>query len=261
MIEFIIFFLVFVLLIIFLFRKVSSKSKLSNVITSHHKKHFNDAITDIKLEPYGCFSNLKGKFFLKKINPYSRISKFDSGIIISDTHQERDVLELIKQVIDNGYDLYGTKIYKKYFHTPDKFKYITIEELGALGKLAGYNYLSIYKIDKLEKGSVYLTYSPPMDTAITDSVGMDYTQEQYDKNLTKSDLSTYTLTPKLNKYTDEEKREPEKELSCGHPCLPFGEPMTFKDSKGDIRQYMCGSVAYPNIKTPPRYAVYKIVET
>ena len=260
MIQFVIFFLVFVIIIIVLFRRTTIKSKFeSQLLPSHHKKRFNDTISNIKLEPYGCFSNLKTKFFLKQINPNNKTGTFDSGIIISESNQEQDILELIKKVIDNGYDLYGNQIYKKFINRPEKFNFISIEELGALGKFAGYNYLSIYKIGPLQKGSVYLTYSPPMETQISDSVGLDYLD--YSKNLTKSDLSTYTLTPKLNNFTDEQKNEKGKELACGHPCLPFGEPLTYKDPEGNIRQYMCGSIAYPNIKTPSRYAVYKIVES
>ena len=67
------------------------------------------------------------------------------------------------------------------------------------------------------------------------------------------------LTPKLNNYTNEEEKAPDKELSCGYPCLSDGDPEIFNDNDTK-RQYMCGSVGYPNIKTQIRFAVYKIVE-
>jgi hypothetical protein len=35
--------------------------------------------------------------------------------------------------------------------------------------------------------------------------------------------------------------------------------MTFVEN-GITKQYMCGSVGYPDIKTPPRFAVYHILE-
>jgi hypothetical protein len=269
---YIVFFFIFAIGLIFLFRFIHSKGTKSNFEISKHfetsetvidrgKKRLTDIYSDIVLEPYGCFSNLKGKFFLKKVNPYSKVKDdFDSGIIISDTQQEKDMRNLIERVRKNGFDIYANKIYNKYNDSPDKYKYTSIKEIAALGKLAGYNYLSIYKTGTLEKGSIYLTYSPPMDVSVTEMYGIDYTPEQYTNSLTKSDLPNYALTPKLNNYTDDQRKEPGKELGCGYPCLPFGEPLTFKDPQGNIRQFMCGSVSYPDIKTPPRYAVYKIVE-
>ena len=80
-----------------------------------------------------------------------------------------------------------------------------------------------------------------------------------ENNYTVSDLPNYTLTPKLNNYTNEEEKAPGKEMSCGYPCLPNNKPLTFVEN-GITKQYMCGSVGYPDIKTPPRFAVYKIVE-
>ena len=80
-------------------------------------------------------------------------------------------------------------------------------------------------------------------------VGTDYTDKKYNSELTKSDLPGYTLTPALNNTT---------ELICGFPCTANGKKQTFKDSSGNERQYMCGSTTYPDIKTPPRFTVYKI---
>ena len=111
--------------------------------------------------------------------------------------------------------------------------------------MAGYNYLSVYKINETTRGKIYLSYSPPMD-------------ELMDNKLTKSEK--YTLTPVLNKYTNELEKAPEKELSCGYPCMSGDKPETFVEN-GVVKQYMCGSAGYPTIKTPSRFAVYKIVET
>ena len=85
-----------------------------------------------------------------------------------------------------------------------------------------------------------------------------FSDEKYKNSLSSSDLPNYTLTPRLNNYTNELENDTSKELSCGYPCLPFNKPDTFVDSQGVTRQYMCGSVAYPTIKTPSRYAVYEI---
>jgi hypothetical protein len=210
---------------------------------------------DIRLEPYGCFSNLEEKFFLKNLNPYSKDNVYDSGIIISETNSDNDVKKLITKVINNGYDNYGFHILNKYESIPDAYQNISILELAILGKLAGYNYLSIYKINLNTRGKVYLTYSPPLDKALD----YNYTNDEYNKTLSVPDLP-YTLTPKVGNYTNEVENAPGKELSCGYPCLPFNKPMIFNDN-GVEKQYMCGSVGFPTIKTQPRFSVYKIVET
>jgi hypothetical protein len=90
-------------------------------------------------------------------------------------------------------------------------------------------------------------------------IDFNASSSEYNQNVSKSDLPKYTLTPKLNNYTNEEENAAGKEFSCGYPCLPGGNPMTFTEN-GVTKQYMCGSVAYPNIRTPPRFAVYKITE-
>ena len=60
-------------------------------------------------------------------------------------------------------------------------------------------------------------------------------QTFYKKYTSKPDLPDHSLT-KGNSDV------------CGHPC-------------NDGSNYMCGSIVYPNIKTPPQFAVYHIVET
>ena len=197
------------------------KSKVKERKPDHvnpRKTDLNEIYKDITLEPYGCFSSLDEKFFLKK--------ETDSSIIISN---KQDTIDLIKKVNDNGFDIYANKILHKDLDKLDIF------ELGVLGKLAGYNYLSVYKIDENTQGKVYLTYSPPMDKA--------------EGKLSVSDLPGYTLKSKPGQFTNETEKAPGKELSCGYPCNP---------SSGEI--YMCGSVGYPDIKTPSRFAVYHIKE-
>lgn len=227
--------------------------------TRPRKTDLNEIYKDISLQPYGCFSSLDEKFFLKQINPYISGNIIDSGIIISEKDDMRD---LITRVINNGFDQFGYKMIHKYDKDPNGYsKNMSIKEIGILGKLAGYNYLSIYKLDEHTRGNIYLTYSPPMDDQITLlSSDPDLTKNpEYIKNVSKTDLPNYTLTPKLNNYTNEVAKGTGKEMACGYPCLPNDKPMTFEEN-GVTKQYMCGSVAFPSIKTPPRFAVYQIVE-
>ena len=90
------------------------------------------------------------------------------------------------------------------------------------------------------KKQIFFSYSPPL----------------YSNSVLEPDLP-FTLTPPLNGYTDEIENASGKELSCGYPC-------SYKDGKLQItpdgKQYMCGSIVHPTIKTPPRYAVYQIYE-
>jgi len=240
---------------------VQFKEKETPVLEKQAKKvrpkrtDLNEIYKDISLKPYGCYSSLDEKFFLKKINPYVDTNIFDSGIIISENRRTDDMRELIQRVINNGFEPFAYKMLHKYDSDPNGYsKNMNIIEIGILGKLAGYNFLSVYKIDEHTRGKIYLTYSPPMD----DQLEYNYTEKEFNSNLTKPDAG-YTLTPRLNNYTNEEEKAPGKELSCGYPCLPYDKPLTFEED-GVTKQYMCGSVAYPNIKTPPRFAVYQIVE-
>ena len=220
-----------------------------------NKQSLSDIYRDIKIEPYGCFINVKDKFFAKQINPYAKIKVYDSGIFIQEYHYNSEFRNLINNVINNGFDEYGYYLLKKY--PKDDFTNITLKEIASLGKLAGYSYMSIYKLNEDSVGNVYLTYSPPMDKELA----MGYTQNEYNLQLSKSDLPNHSLTPRLNKYTNEKDVEPGEELSCGYPCKSGGKFETLKDSSGNESHYMCGSTSYPDIKTPPRYAVYQIIET
>ena len=212
----------------------------NNLVQKPSVYRLTDYYKDIKLQPYGCFTQLDEKFFQKQLNIYT--NNYDSLLIINDNTSDIDIKALVAKVLDNGYDIYAFKILHKY---KGGYQNISIEEIGILGKLAGYNYLSVYKINETTRGKIYLSYSPPMD-------------ELMDDKLTKS--LSYTLTPSLNNYTNETEKVPGKELSCGYPCKLDGKPETFNDN-GIVKQYMCGSVGFPTIKTPSRFAVYKIVET
>jgi len=211
-----------------------------------------DIFGDIGIVPYGCFTNIKDEFFRSCINPYSKTKIPDGGIFISNYPQ--DMVQLINNVITNGYNLYGHNLMSKYSGT--NYDNLHVQEIATLAKLNGYNYISIYEENEngtpaaLNGGStkkIFISYSPPMiDT-------------QSSENVAKSDLPDYTLTPLLGKYRNEENTDKSLQLSCGYPCMSNGKPETF-NKDGKEYQYMCGSTAYPSVKTPSRYAVYQIVE-
>lgn len=206
-----------------------------------------DIFGDIGIVPYGCFTNIKDEFFTSCINPYSKTKVPDAGIFIS--NYPHDMVQLINNVITNGYNLYGHDLMSKYSGTD--YTNLHLQEIATLAKLNGYNYLSIYEEKQNSNDDttrkIFISYSPPMDDT------------KSSKNLAKSDLPDYTLTPLLGKYRNEENKDSSLQLSCGYPCMSNGKPETF-NKDGKEYQYMCGSIAYPSIKTPPRYAVYQIVE-
>ena len=199
-----------------------------------------DIIKDINIRPIGCFTNIKDLYFKSCINPYSKDKKEDSGIRI--TNYPEDIINLINIVIQNGYDLYGNEI--KNIYKGSDYSNLNIKQLSSLGYLSGYRYISIYKNDINEHKNIFFSYGPPQPDRDTDF---------------KSDLPDYQLTPKFNNYTNENENESGKELSCGYPCLKDKQPEIFVEN-GIKKQYMCGSITYPTIKTPPRYAVYEIYE-
>ena len=243
----------FSIIVIVFFMSINNQFKSKSKITTRkpNKMDLTEIFKDIYLEPYGCFSNLDEKFFAKQVNPYSKTNVLDSGIIISESKANEDTKDLIKQVINNGYDQFGYRMIHKY---KNDYTNMDIHEIGILAKLAGYNYLSIYKLNEKTRGTIHLDYSPPLDNQLP----FNATKEEYQKSLSKPE--NYTLTPKLNNYTNEIEKAEGKELSCGYPCSKNGKnALTFK-SNGVEKQYMCGSVGYPDIKTPTRFAVYRIVE-
>jgi len=225
----------------------SSLSTVNDICPIINKPNFstvNDPINNINIEPIGCFTNVKDLFFISCINPYSNNQIEDSGIEI--INYPNDIINLTKQVIKNGYDLYGNTILNKYRGTD--YSNLSLIEFATLTYLCGYRYMSILSNGTDSKHEIFISYSQPMgDLTDNDSIA-------------KPDLPTYTLIPTNGNYAHENNLKSGKELSCGYPCLKDGKPQTFSDNYGTLRQYMCGSVVYPTIKTPPRYAVYKIFE-
>jgi hypothetical protein len=221
-----------VLLAIFLYKK--SKSNLENSYCPVIKNKINfDVIGDIDIKPIGCYINIIDAVFTSCVNPYSKETNPDNGITLS--KYPDDTLNIIKKIINNGYDLYGNKILNKYRGTD--YSQLSIIELATLGYLSGYKFMSITSEKQLQ---VFFSYSQPLK----DNYGTK----------AKPDLP-FTLMPK-NGYTDEIENAPGKELSCGFPCMQNGKPQT--SSSGEV--YMCGSLLHPTIKTTPRYSVYEIYE-
>jgi len=244
-------FFIILLVLLYVFINRQFKVSKSNLIRKPSKMDLTEIFRDIHLEPYGCFSTLDEKFFSKQVNPYSKTNVMDSGLIISESGANEDTNELIQQVINNGYDQFGYRMIHKYNSDYTK---MDIHEIGVLAKLSGYNYISVYKLNEHTRGNIYLSYSPPLES----QVPFHATDEDYRKSLSKP--NEYTLTPKLNNYTNEIEKAPGKELSCGYICSKNGkDPLTFNDS-GVEKHYMCGSTGFPDIKTPTRFAVYRIVE-
>ena len=177
---------------------------------------------DIYLEPYGCFSSLDTKFFASKIND----DKYDTGLILRNND---DIKRLVEKIIADGYDIFGNRLMRKYNNNYDN---INIIELGILGKLSGHNYISVFSYDENRRGNVYLTYSPPMDR----QVSYEPNDSKFKEHLSKSDAPDLSLTKN-------------KDIKvCGYSCI------------GDSNGFMCGSVGFPDMSAPTRFAVYRIAE-
>uniref|UniRef100_A0A6C0I894 Uncharacterized protein n=1 Tax=viral metagenome TaxID=1070528 RepID=A0A6C0I894_9ZZZZ len=214
----------------------------------------------ITIEPYGCFSNLKNQFFEELVNPYSKENgKINSSYFFTEYKSKNEIRPLILDVIKNGYSVFGKKMLSIY--DKNGLSGISLLDLAKLGKLAGYNYLSISKAPPDSKdlySKAYFTYSAPTVSSALYKYNTNYKPDEFKSILTNSDLPEHSLTPKVGKYTNEIDNEQGKEVSCGFPCTINGHDETFTDSNGITRQYMCGSVNYPTLKTPERYSVYKI---
>ena len=223
-----------------------------------------DNIDSIKIEPYGCFVNLKNQFFKETVNPYSKDqNQISSSYYFTESEKTKSLRRLILDVIKNGYTTFGNKMLQKYDNEGGT-KNISLLEMGKLGKLAGYNYMSVLRSPSDAEGTIYkayFTYSPPTISSALYRFNSNYTNKDFESILTDSDLPNHTLTPKLNNHISQISEDPsdQKELACGFPCITYGEPETFVDTQGVVRQYMCGSVNYPTLKTPEHYAVYKLI--
>jgi hypothetical protein len=263
------FFIFFTILIIVIFNFITKKTNPDSDDSEGDLLQQNnnlfagaDRIEDVNkitIEPYGCFTNLKNQFFQERVNPYSKDKNLiDSSYYFTESGKTKALRRLILDVIKNGYSTFGNEMLKKY-DTQGGNKNISLLEFAKLGKLAGYNYISVAKsdINSLNVTKAYFTYSPPTTSSALYKYTSNYSNEDFNSILTQTDLPEYTLTPKLNNYSSDIS-EKDKELACGFPCITFGQPETFNDPNGTVRQYMCGSINYPTLKTPERYAVYKI---
>jgi hypothetical protein len=109
---YVIFFVILSFILFNLFGSVNTQFKQKDNIESTRstnnykpsKIDLTDIYKDIYLEPYGCFSSLDEKFFMKEINKYSKRQVYDSGILISESRASQDPQNLITKVIDNGFE-------------------------------------------------------------------------------------------------------------------------------------------------------------
>jgi hypothetical protein len=198
--------------------------------------NFNTITGDILIKPVGCYINILDMFFSSCINPYSTQKISDNGIWVMS--YPNDILNIIKQSINNGFDLYGNKILNKYQGT--EYKDLSLTELATLGFFCGYTFMSITNNNGVNE--IFFSYSQPLYTT--------------NGKIAKPDLP-FTLMPRQNGYTNEVENAPGKELSCGTVCLKDNKPQVDPVS-GNV--YTCGSILNPTIKTPPRYSVYQIYE-
>ena len=175
----------------------NKKSDEDFVIMARNKKP-----EDISVKPYGCFKDLNERFFIRKLNPFSKVKIFNSVFVISENSMQRDFQTLFDE----------------------------ITQLGTLCLYAGYSYMSIFKTSLDGNMRIYFSYSPPMNRL---NISGQFNQKEYNKYLLKSDLN-YSL-----KFSS-------SETMCGYPC----------NSKNP--DYYCGSLNYPNIKSPATFAVYSV---
>ena len=198
--------------------------------------NFNDIVSKIssdtiKLQPYGCFTNIEDHFFFKKINPFSKIKTFDSGIVISENRNNDDFKDLLNIVSNNGFSKYSDAIKSKY---NQNFKDITLGEIAVLSLYAGYSYISVNKMNYDSPPRIYLTYSPPMNRH---NIYGSFNEKDFSKNISKINLPNLKVIASSS------------DQSCGYHCGPFDK----------VSDYTCGSISDPSIKTPPRVSVYKII--
>jgi len=199
---------------------INYKQTSSDLTFKQHIRKIDNLESDITLEPVGCFSSVFENFFLRKINPFNNLKEFDSGITITRKNLSSDFQKVLMSVKSNGFPDFARSFERKY---SANYSQVPLRQLGALALFAGYSYLTVSKFNEKEINEIYMTYSPPMDKH---NITGNFTDEEYQKNLTKSTIPMNT---------------------CGYSC-------------GDGSKYMCGSLSYPNIKSASLYAVYKIVE-
>ena len=101
------FFLFFTLLIWVIFGFIKDKKKPSDTedllagknkvfVPRSDRFKITDSYKNIKIKPYGCFTNLKNQYYLQELNPYNKLNVLDSGIIIKDVHAGNEkIIKLI----------------------------------------------------------------------------------------------------------------------------------------------------------------------
>ena len=228
--------LVFTLILFYHYNKSTEKFDISPNCPVVKNSNFNTITGDILIKPIGCYINIIDQFFSSCINPYSTQKNPDNGIWVM--YYPNDIIAVINQSINNGFDLYGNKILNKYRGTD--YKDLSLIELATLGYFCGYTFISITNFNGLNQ--IFFSYSQPLSTT--------------NGQIAKPDLP-FTLMPKQNGYTNEVENVYGKELSCGNVCLKDNKPQIDPVS-GNV--YTCGSILSPTIKTPPRYSVYQIYE-
>ena len=103
-------------ILLFSFKKLNkSEDKITdNKIYRPSISDLSEIYKDILVEPYGCFTNIDDKFFLKQINRYRTDKVFDSGMIIDENQVNKDMNTLIDKVLKNGFNIFANHIINKY---------------------------------------------------------------------------------------------------------------------------------------------------
>jgi len=114
---------------------------------------------EITVVNYGCFKDIEEKFFVRKINPFSKVKTFNSAFVIS---SQNDFSELLEILSTNGFGEYSSSIQSKY----SGYNLVSIQELGVIAVFAGYSYISICKESPSGNSQIYFSYSPPMTKQI-----------------------------------------------------------------------------------------------
>ena len=227
--------ILFLILIVYLLFISSKKSRLENINENCPVIFDNvtqrESVNGVDIVPVGCYINILDYYFLSCVNPYSSDNSLpDNGLTIS--KYPEDVVSLINQANQNGYTELANSILNKY---SGDYTGLTISDFGLLGYLCGYKFMSITNNEN--RNTVFFSYSAPLKNQ---------------KSATKPDLP-FTLRPTINNSTNEVDNIEGREISCGNVCVP--------ETSSDGKNYTCGSILYPTIRTPPRYSVYKLTKT
>ncbi len=198
----ILFFLFFMIILTRLFKVKHKEASVLpiNTVKKPNKHRLTEILKDIKLEPYGCFINIREHFFLKQINSYSTHSIYDAGIFVPSVKMNEELKTIILKLINNGFDEYGYHILNKY--PDDNFVNIKLIELATIGKLSGYSFISVCQLEPSGPKNILWSYSAPLEIETDNPDNM---------KMLKPDFN-YTLIPGIDKYTNEIENTPGKEL-------------------------------------------------